>query len=505
MYNCFKRAFDFCSALLLLLAISPLFIVLAIMVRIKLGSPIFFTQTRSGKNKHPFKLIKFRTMTDERDSDGNLLPDEVRLTKFGGWLRSTSLDELPELFNIINGDMSVIGPRPLQPRYDNYYTTRELLRFNVRGGLIPPESLHEDPTISWNKQLECEASYAENLSLKLDFLIMWHVFLYLFKRYSSDYGNFVRKDLDQIRHEAHNYMQVTDVLIDGLKIKVVRDDNFPETGGGIKSRKSVDYEEFLKDNDYNAVVTCGGVQSNHNRAIALMAARNNWKCHICVQGTKERFESENGNALLDRLSGVGVEFVADEQVAESMDNAMSVFKKEGLKPYYIHGGGHDIPGGTAFVKAIYDLKMRCDKLGYKPNYIYLASGTGSTQGGIVVGLDLVGWGDVKCVGISVARDKERGRSVIADYANELGKYYGLNKDYSDRIFFEDNYLYGGYEQYTPEMAAYLNEAMKKTGLLFDTTYSGKGFYGMMNEIKKNHLEDKKIIFWHTGGIMNIMK
>lgn len=505
MYNCLKRAFDFFSALLLLLAISPLFIVLAIMVRIKLGSPIFFTQTRSGKNKHPFKLIKFRTMTDERDSEGNLQPDEVRLTKFGGWLRSSSLDELPELINIIKGDMSVIGPRPLQPRYDNYYTTRELLRFTVRGGLIPPESLYDDPTLSWDKQLEYEASYAENLSLKLDFSIFWHVFMFLFKRNNSDYGNYVRKDLDQIRREAHNFMQLDDVKIDGVDVKVIRDDVYPETGGGIKSRKSVDYEIFLKDNDYNAVVTCGGVQSNHNRAIALMAARNNWKCHICVQGTKERFESENGNALLDRLSGVEFEFVADEQVAESMDNAMKAFEQEGLKPYYIHGGGHDIPGGTSFVKAIYDLKMRCDKIGYKPEYIYLASGTGSTQGGIVVGLDLVGWNDVKCVGISVARCKERGTKVIAEYANMLGSHYGLHKDYTERIIFIDDYLCGGYEQYTPEMAAYLKEAMKKTGLLFDTTYSGKGFYGMMNEIKKNHLEDKKIIFWHTGGIMNIMR
>ena len=222
MFRFFKRTFDLCSALLLLLVISPIFLVLALLVRVKLGSPIFFTQIRSGKNKRPFKLIKFRTMTDERDEDGELLPDEVRLTKFGSWLRSSSLDELPELINIIKGDMSVIGPRPLQPRYDNYYTTRELLRFTVRGGLIPPESLYDDPTLSWDKQLEYEASYAENLSLKLDFSIFWHVFLYLFKRDNADYGNYVRKDLDKIRREAHNYMQIDDVIVEDEKTRSAR-------------------------------------------------------------------------------------------------------------------------------------------------------------------------------------------------------------------------------------------------------------------------------------------
>lgn len=142
---------------------------------------------------------------------------------------------------------------------------------------------------------------------------------------------------------------------------------------------------------------------------------------------------------------------------------------------------------------------------YKPDYVFLASGTGSTQTGIVVGLDLVGWSDVKCVGISVARQQERGKQVIAEFANMLATHYGLQKDYTESILFNTDYLCGGYEQYTMEMKTYLEDAMRKTGLMFDTTYSGKGFYGMMQEIKKLHLEDKNIVFWHTGGLMNIMK
>ena len=190
---------------------------------------------------------------------------------------------------------------------------------------------------------------------------------------------------------------------------------------------------------------------------------------------------------------------------EAMDRAMEKLRAEGYNPYYVIGGGHNLPGGTCFVDAVRELKRQCDETGYKPDYVFLASGTGSTQAGIVVGLDLVGWSDVKCVGISVARQQERGKQVIAEFANMLAAHYGLQKDYTESILFNTDYLCGGYEQYTSEMKTYFEDAMRKTGLMFDTTYSGKGFYGMMQEIKKLHLEDKNIVFWHTGGLMNIMK
>ena len=265
------------------------------------------------------------------------------------------------------------------------------------------------------------------------------------------------------------------------------------------------YEQYLRKGGYNAVVTCGGVQSNHNRAMALMCARNGWKCHLCIQGTEERFMTEKGNALLDRLCGAECELIRPEDTAVAMDRAMEKLRSEGYNPYYVIGGGHNLPGGSCFVDAVRELKRQCDETGYKPEYIYLASGTGSTQAGIVVGLDLVGWSDVKCVGISVARQQERGKQVIAEFANMLAAHYGLQKDYTESILFNTDYLCGGYEQYTTEMKTYLEDVMRKTGLMFDTTYSGKGFYGMMQEIKKLHLEDKNIVFWHTGGLMNIMK
>lgn len=262
---------------------------------------------------------------------------------------------------------------------------------------------------------------------------------------------------------------------------------------------------FLKVNGYNAVVTCGGIQSNHNRAMALMCARNGWKCHLCIQGTEERFLSEKGNALLDRLSGATCELIRPEDTSVAMDRAMESLKAGGHNPYYVVGGGHNLPGGTCFVDAVKELKKQCDEVDYKPDYIFLASGTGSTQAGIVVGLDLVGWSDIKCVGISVARQYERGKQVIAEFANMLADYYGINKDYTDSIIFNTDYLCGGYENYSNEMKEFLINAMKQTGMAFDTTYSGKGFYGMMQEIEKKQLQNKNIIFWHTGGLMNLMK
>ena len=300
-------------------------------------------------------------------------------------------------------------------------------------------------------------------------------------------------------------MQIDHLRFDNLELSIVRDDLFPLIGGGGKARKAVEYETMLCEQGYNALVTCGGIQSNHNRAMALMAARNGWKCHLCIQGTEERFFSERGNALLDRLSGAECELIRPEDTAVAMDRAMEELRKQGYKPYYVHGGGHDLPGGTSFVKAVEGLKRQCDAQGYKPDYIFHASGTGSTQSGIVVGLEKVGWSDVKVVGISVARQQERGKQVIADFANMLGEYYGMKKDFTNDIIFCTDYLSGGYEQFTPEMTEYLKRVMKETGLMFDTTYSGKGFYGMMDIIKKENLQHKNIFFWHTGGLMNLMK
>lgn len=202
MYKFLKRVFDFCSSLVLLIVISPVFLILAILVWVNLGSPILFRQERTGKGIKNFNIIKFRTMTDGRDREGGLLPDEKRFTRLGRWLRSSSLDELPELLNIVRGDMSVIGPRPLPPTYNDYFKEKELARFKVRAGLITPDSVDPNPIVSWDRQLEYETEYGNNLSLRKDFNVFINVFKTLFQRAKTDYGEFVRKPLNVERENS---------------------------------------------------------------------------------------------------------------------------------------------------------------------------------------------------------------------------------------------------------------------------------------------------------------
>lgn len=199
MFKLFKRLFDIVSATMLLIVISPLLLVLMVLVRLKHGSPIFFRQVRSGMNQQPFELIKFRTMSNATDEKGEFLPDHLRVTKMGVFLRSSSLDELPELLNIIKGDMSVIGPRPLPCKYDPFYKPSEMARFKVRGGLISPDVVTQVPVVSWDEQLACEADYGNNLSLKRDWKIFFSVFKTLFKRADSNFGKFERIPLDEER------------------------------------------------------------------------------------------------------------------------------------------------------------------------------------------------------------------------------------------------------------------------------------------------------------------
>lgn len=203
MYKKFiKRGLDIFLSSLALVVISPIFLLLAILVKIKLGSPVFFKQERSGRGEKKFSIIKFRTMTEKKDADGNYLPDELRFTKFGRFLRASSLDEIPELLNIVSGSMSIIGPRPLPPRYNEYYTEREKKRFDARMGLIPPEVLYENVQPTWEEQLEYEAEYAETVSFIKDVKILIAVFKGLFIRYDKDYGEYVRNSLDEERRSG---------------------------------------------------------------------------------------------------------------------------------------------------------------------------------------------------------------------------------------------------------------------------------------------------------------
>jgi undecaprenyl-phosphate galactose phosphotransferase len=165
-----------------LIVLMPLMIIIGILVRINLGSPIIFKQKRPGKNEKIFTLYKFRTMTDKRDIDGNLLPDEYRLTKFGKFLRSTSLDELPELINIIKGDMAIVGPRPLLVEYLPYYTEEEKHRHDVRPGLTGLAQVNGRNLLKWDERLKKDLEYINSISVKNDLFIIFRTIINVIKR-----------------------------------------------------------------------------------------------------------------------------------------------------------------------------------------------------------------------------------------------------------------------------------------------------------------------------------
>lgn len=203
MYKHFmKRLLDIVLSGVALILLSPLFLILAILIRIKLGSPIIFHQNRPGKNEKIFNLCKFRTMTDERDEQGELLPDEKRLTSFGKLLRTTSLDELPELWNIFKGDMSIIGPRPLLVSYLPYYTEEEKLRHSVRPGLTGLAQVNGRNFIDWDKRLQKDVEYVKGLTFLMDMSIIWKTVKVVFvKENVAQDTNAVEGNLAQIRQQ----------------------------------------------------------------------------------------------------------------------------------------------------------------------------------------------------------------------------------------------------------------------------------------------------------------
>ncbi|WP_335995208.1 sugar transferase [Fusobacterium polymorphum] len=199
--NFFKRLLDIIISLIFILCFWWLYVVIAILVRIKLGSPILFKQDRPGLNEKIFKMYKFRTMTDAKDSLGNLLTDAERLTKLGRFLRSTSLDEIPELWNVIKGDMSLVGPRPLMPKYLAYYTEEEKKRHNVRPGVTGWAQVNGRNSLIWEDKFRYDIEYVNSISFWLDLKIVFITIKKVFKRQDiSDFSDENKEiDFDEYR------------------------------------------------------------------------------------------------------------------------------------------------------------------------------------------------------------------------------------------------------------------------------------------------------------------
>ena len=195
MYRkCFKRLLDILLSACALIVLSWVLLIVAVLVRTKLGSPVIFCQERPGKDGKIFKMYKFRSMTDARDADGNLLPDEVRLTKLGRILRATSLDELPELWNIFKGDMSIVGPRPLLVKYLPLYNAEQRHRHDVRPGLTGLSQAGGDVDMTWERQFQLDVEYAGHVTFFEDVKIVLLTVKRVLVRNQHNYGSYVREE-----------------------------------------------------------------------------------------------------------------------------------------------------------------------------------------------------------------------------------------------------------------------------------------------------------------------
>lgn len=198
-----KRLLDLLLLAAALPLLLPLAVVLGLGVRLRLGSPVLFRQPRPGRGERTFTLYKFRTMTDARDERGKLLPDARRITPFGQFLRKTSLDEIPELLNVLKGEMSLVGPRPLLIRYLPYYSDEERVRFTVRPGITGWAQVHGRNNLSWDERLALDAWYAEHYNFLLDVKILWRTLLQVLRGKDVQVvPNLVMADLDEERRQA---------------------------------------------------------------------------------------------------------------------------------------------------------------------------------------------------------------------------------------------------------------------------------------------------------------
>lgn len=280
---------------------------------------------------------------------------------------------------------------------------------------------------------------------------------------------------------------------------VVRDDLYPSLGGGSKGRKMDQIGSQLLKNGFDAVVTTGGIQSNHCRATALFAAQHRIRCTLVIHGDETRFHEEGGNAKLMRDSKARIVFADADGISGAMDAAMEDYSDDGRVPYYLRGGGHTLEGGLAYVNAVDQMLARSKTL---PDYIFLASGTGSTQAGIMAGLAK---NKVNCevIGISVARERKRAEDIVYSSYLELCKHLEIDPGLKKSVTVLDDYLCGGYEKFNQSIKEISNISLPKYGFPLDTTYTGKAFHGMLDHIKANGLEGN-LFFWHTGGFLNYL-
>lgn len=275
-----------------------------------------------------------------------------------------------------------------------------------------------------------------------------------------------------------------------------RDDMLPFSFGGNKARKAAEFYHEIKKNHVDVVMTYGSNSSNHCRIIANMAAAMGLSCHII--SPEENREILYNTRLVEQFGAV-IETCPVSMVSETIEKRKEAYRKKGKNPYFIVGGGHGNPGTESYVKAYREIEEYEKENHIYFDYIFHASGTGTTQAGLVCGKLLSGDKKRRIVGISIAREGERGRQVVKDSIKE---YLGQDFDRlycEDDLIFTDAYRLGGYGNYSKEVAETISGVMEREGIPMDGTYVGKAFYGMRRYIEEQGIWGEKILFIHTGG------
>lgn len=284
---------------------------------------------------------------------------------------------------------------------------------------------------------------------------------------------------------------------------VFRDDLYPFLGGGNKGRKIDSIAKDIVVKGSTAIVTTGGINSNHCRVTAIYAAQNNMKCTLVLHGDENTFYKQQGNSQIMQDTGAKLVFVKDStEISTRMDSAMQAYTDTNETPYYLWGGGHSIVGAKAYIDAVAELADYRDKTGWSPRYIFLASGTGSTQAGIMAGLDKYKFDNTTVIGISIARSRKNAEMTVSDFYKKV--CFEFNIEPQQKTIVIDDYLYGGYEQYNSGISTLSKNSLKQFGFILDTTYTAKAFYGMQNYLLNNNISSP-VLFWHTGGLLNYLK
>jgi 1-aminocyclopropane-1-carboxylate deaminase/D-cysteine desulfhydrase-like pyridoxal-dependent ACC family enzyme len=288
-----------------------------------------------------------------------------------------------------------------------------------------------------------------------------------------------------------------------LALWAKRDDLFAASGGGNKARKMAPILAEAERHGCDALVTTGGVQSNHARAAALEAARRGWACVLVLHGDAGGLARPQGNLLLSRLTGAEVRIVSPAAIATGIEMAMQQLRDQGRRPWMIPGGGHCLAGSLAYVDAAAELAEQCRRRSWWPDCVIVASGTGTTQAGIIAGFQRLGMFP-RVIGVSIARRRDLAEEIVRAAYQEACVELGISP-WRGVVEVRDEWMGDGYERPTEAGLAAIRMAAAREGLILDPTYTGKAFAALLELAARGEFrEARNVLFWHTGGLLNLL-